>query len=110
MNQKTGIKEMGIAGRELLNQATRLVFMNRAHFPPDLAPRSKILENTRSAFQECSRLFLKTYLFMAWCLVKHRDNFTFTFMKIEVSLVCSRKSTTGAWIGKSSPHSHSLFH
>jgi hypothetical protein len=23
---------------------------------------------------------LPLYVFMAWCLVKHRDNFTFTFM------------------------------
>jgi hypothetical protein len=25
---------------------------------------------------------LPQYVFMGWCLVKHRDNFTFTFCKI----------------------------
>jgi hypothetical protein len=27
---------------------------------------------------------LPQYVFMAWCLVKHRDNFTFTFYAIEI--------------------------
>jgi hypothetical protein len=26
---------------------------------------------------------LPQYVFMAWCLVKHRDNFTFTFYRLE---------------------------
>jgi hypothetical protein len=26
---------------------------------------------------------LPQYVFMAWCLVKHRDNFTFTFMSLK---------------------------
>jgi hypothetical protein len=31
--------------------------------------------------KECMELYLHfpQYAFMAWCLVKHRDNFTFTF-------------------------------
>jgi hypothetical protein len=30
--------------------------------------------------KECVELYLHSqYTFMAWCLVKHRDNFTFTF-------------------------------
>jgi len=39
------------------------------HF--DLVPRSKNVWNNASTPQ---------YVFMAWCLVKHRDNFTFTFL------------------------------
>jgi hypothetical protein len=33
--------------------------------------------------KECVELYLHSqYAFMVWCLVKHRDNFTFTFNKI----------------------------
>jgi hypothetical protein len=30
---------------------------------------------------------LPQYVFMAWCLVKHRDNFTFTFASLEFTYV-----------------------
>jgi hypothetical protein len=32
--------------------------------------------------------FLK-YPFMAWCLVKHRDNFTFTLLAVKVCITCA---------------------
>jgi len=28
---------------------------------------------------------LPEHVFMAWCLVKHRDNFTFTFRKLKIN-------------------------
>jgi len=33
------------------------------------------------------------YAFMAWCLVKHRDNFTFTFFYLWISEVSPRSDT-----------------
>jgi len=41
-----------------------------AEYPP---PSSADVENAWSLPP------LPQYVFMAWCLVKHRDNFTFTF-------------------------------
>jgi len=45
--------------------------------------------------QECVELYLR-YVFMAWCLVEHRDNFTLTLCMIilklsgdEYKLLCS---------------------
>jgi hypothetical protein len=36
--------------------------------------------------EECVELYLHSqYVFMAWCLVKHRDNFTFTFTWIHLA-------------------------
>jgi hypothetical protein len=32
----------------------------------------------------CSYTSTPQYIFMAWCLVKHRDNFTFTFYREEL--------------------------
>jgi hypothetical protein len=43
--------------------------------------------------KECVELYLHPNVFMAWCLVKHRDNFTFTFiylllyMKLKLNLI-----------------------
>jgi hypothetical protein len=48
---------------------------------------------------------LPQYAFMAWCLVKHRDNFTFTFYLYEyVSKLITYASSHKCW----SPH-HSMF-
>jgi hypothetical protein len=33
---------------------------------------------------------LPQYAFMAWCLVKHRDNFTFTLVRFKIALFCIR--------------------
>jgi hypothetical protein len=38
---------------------------------------------------------LSQYAFMAWCLVKHRDNFTFTFCL--ATLVASADDIAGWW-------------
>jgi hypothetical protein len=37
-----------------------------------------------SVIKGCVEIYLHSqYVFMAWCLVRHRDNFTFTFEKQE---------------------------
>jgi hypothetical protein len=36
---------------------------------------------------------LPQYIFMAWCLVKHRDNFTFTFYYFADCLILSSQDT-----------------
>jgi hypothetical protein len=40
---------------------------------------------------------LPQYAFMAWCLVKHRDNFTFTFNH-RVQTGCGAHQPTIQWI------------
>jgi hypothetical protein len=37
------------------------------------------------------------YVFMAWCLVKHRDNFTFTFIELYVPGVIHVKISEESW-------------
>jgi hypothetical protein len=37
--------------------------------------------------KECVQLYTIQYFFMAWCLVKQRDNFTFTFKENLNSIV-----------------------
>jgi hypothetical protein len=34
------------------------------------------------------------YVFMAWCLVKHRDNFIFTFMEGRLCMMCRESIVT----------------
>jgi len=45
-------------------------------------------------FQECLALYFHPqYIFMAWCLVKHRDNFTFTLVApIPIKLMCTMQN------------------
>jgi hypothetical protein len=35
---------------------------------------------------------LPQYAFVAWCLVKHRDNFTFTFLSKDIALIADHKN------------------
>jgi hypothetical protein len=42
--------------------------------------------------KECVKLYLHSqYAFTAWCLVKHRDNFTFTFHNTHFSSILSTR-------------------
>jgi len=43
---------------------------------------------------EWSNTSIPPYVFMMWCLVKHRDNFTFYLMNLELSISDSRTKKT----------------
>jgi hypothetical protein len=41
-----------------------------------------VIDSVRKVLDTPSHTSTPQYVFMAWCLVKHRDNFTFSFFKI----------------------------
>jgi hypothetical protein len=43
---------------------------------------------------------LSQYVFMAWCLVKHRDNFTFTFLCEQTTRKQNKKTNNFNYSGK----------
>jgi hypothetical protein len=56
---------------------------------------------------------LPQYAFMAWCLVKHRDNFTFTFKwidELKFNDDATKLSQTERFIGMPKGRIHLEFH